>query len=295
MIQQSLAEGHFGKVAIIGVGLIGGSVGLALRNMRLTTEIVGIGRDLSRLGRAEQLGAIDRSTTVVAEGVADADLVLLCTTVGHIVTELQNVLALATPNALVTDVGSTKTTIVEASHDDHRFVGGHPMAGSERGGVDAANPKLFNGATWAITPHHGNSPATIDRLTELAESLGANSLLLTPEDHDAMVALTSHLPHVIAACVMRQASHSITTHPEIQRLAAGSFADATRVAASPAAIWRDVCLTNRSAILHTITAFRRQLGTLAAAIESADSEEIEKFFRESQEAKASWPVVTPKA
>jgi len=291
MTKDAHFPGHFGTVAIVGVGLIGGSLGMALKTRRLARRVVGIGRDAARLETAVALGAVDSGVTRLEEGLADADVVVLCTTVGHIVSSLPGVLAAVSPGAVVTDVGSTKGAIMRAAGGAGRFVGGHPMAGSEQTGVEAAMPLLFEEATWALTPTDTTDPEALDIITALAREVGATTLTLTPEAHDSMLAVTSHLPHVLASALMRQAAQTQAAHPQTQRLTAGSFADATRVAASSPELWRDVCLTNRQVLLASLHGFRAELAILEAAVEAGDAAAIEAFFAAGAKAKGEWGEV----
>ncbi len=279
---------QFGTVAIVGVGLIGGSLGMALKKRRLAQRVIGIGRSAERLEKAVALGAIDAGTTEMAEGLTEADVVVLCTTVGHIVGILQETLETVKPGAVVTDVGSTKGMIVAQAAGAPFFVGGHPMAGSEQGGVEAATPLLFEEATWAITPTEETDPKALQTIEMLAREVGATTLTLTPEAHDAMLAVTSHLPHVLASSLMRQAAALQKTHPQTQQLTAGSFADATRVAASSPELWRDVCLTNKDALLTALRDFRSEMDVLEAAVVAGDAGRIEVFFAEGGQAKRRW-------
>ena len=288
MTKDAHFPGHFGTVAIVGVGLIGGSLGMALKTRRLARRVVGIGRDAARLETAVALGAVDSGVTRLDEGLSDADIVVLCTTVGHIVGALPGVLAQVNPGAVVTDVGSTKGAVVQAAGGAGRFVGGHPMAGSEQTGVEAATPLLFEEATWAITPTSATDPEALKVVTALAREVGATTLTLTPEAHDAMLAVTSHLPHVLASALMRQAARTQASHPQTQSLTAGSFADGTRVAASSPELWRDVCLTNREALLVSLRGFRSELDILEEAVATGDAEAIEAFFAAGAKAKRGW-------
>ena len=288
MTDDAYFPGHFGPVAIVGVGLIGGSLGMALKSRRLAQTVIGVGRSPERLDTAGALGAIDSGTTDLEEAAREADIVVLCTAVGHILESLPQTLALVKPGAVVTDVGSTKAAIVERAAGMGSFVGGHPMAGSERVGVEAATPLLFEEATWAITPSETTDPAAVSLIERLAQSVGATTLFLAPDAHDAMLAVTSHLPHVLASALMRQAYETQQTHPQTQQLTAGSFADGTRVAASSPEIWRDVCLSNRDALLHALQAFRGELDILEAAVEGRDAAQIEAFFASGASAKRGW-------
>ena len=280
--------GHFGTVVIVGVGLIGGSLGQALKSRRLAQRVIGVGRSAERLETAKALGAIDIGITRLDEAISDADVVVLCTTVGHILETLPEALAGANPGAVVTDVGSTKAAIVSAAAGAAHFVGGHPMAGSEQTGVEAATPLLFEEATWAITPTETTAPAAVSLIERFAQSVGATTLRLSPDAHDAMLAVTSHLPHVLASALMRQARATQSRHAETRLLTAGSFNDGTRVAASSPEIWRDVCLSNRDALLDALQAFRGELAVLEAAVEARDAEKIEAFFASGASAKRGW-------
>ena len=161
MTDEAHFPGHFGTVAIVGVGLIGGSLGMALKGRRLAHRVIGIGRSAERLDKAVALGAIDAGMTELARGVAEADVVVLCTTVGHIVETLPSVLEAVRKGAVVSDVGSTKVAITRRAAGFPFFVGGHPMAGSEQAGVEAATPLLFEEATWAVTPTEETDPGAL--------------------------------------------------------------------------------------------------------------------------------------
>ena len=285
-------DGHFpvqfGTVAIVGVGLIGGSLGMALKTRRLAERVIGIGRSRERMDKAVALGAIDMGVTELREGLAEANVVVLCTTVGNIIETIAETLAWVRPEGVVTDVGSTKSAIVAAANGDRRFVGSHPMAGSEQMGVEAATPYLFEEATWAITPTEPTDPRALQTIEMLAREVGAATLTLTPQAHDAMLAVTSHLPHILASALMRQAAAMQKSYPQTQRLTAGSFADATRVAASSADLWRDVCLTNRDAVLTALHGFRTEIDVLEAAVAEGDTARIEAFFSSGAAAKRGW-------
>ena len=279
---------QFGTVAIVGVGLIGGSLGMALKSRRLAQRVMGIGRSAERLEKAVGLGAIDTGSTDLAAGIAESDVIVLCTTVGHILESLPETLKAVKPGAIVTDVGSTKGAIAASAARVSFFVGGHPMAGSEQGGVEAATATLFEEATWAITPTEFTDPKALQIIEMLAREVGATTLTLPPDAHDAMLAVTSHLPHVLASALMRQAAAMQGEYPHTQRLTAGSFADATRVAASSPEIWRDVCLSNREAVLNALNGFRAELETLEEAVTAGDAAAIEAFFADGGAAKRRW-------
>ncbi len=288
MISNSHFPVQFGTVAIVGVGLIGGSLGMALKARRLADRVIGVGRSQERLNAALALGAIDLGLTDLSEGLAEADVIVLCTTVGHIIGTLPETLTQVKSGAVVTDVGSTKGAIMAAAHGNARFVGGHPMAGSEQTGVEAATPYLFEEATWAITPSAATDPDALHIVEMLAREVGATTLTLSPGAHDAMLAVTSHLPHVLASALMRQAAAVQGIYAETDQLSAGSFADATRVAASSPELWRDVCLSNRDALLAAFSGFRAELAVLEAAVAAGDASAIEAFFAAGAQAKRGW-------
>jgi prephenate dehydrogenase len=278
----------FNSVAIVGVGLIGGSLGQALKSRGLAREVVGIGRNPERLQRAIDLAAIDRYSTNLSHGIADCDLIVLCTTIQNIIQSIPAALSLKHSVSIVTDVGSTKSEIVAAAAGDPQFVGSHPMTGSEQAGVEAASPGLFQSATWAVTPVDTTSIAALARVEGLARAIGSNLQTLTPQAHDAIVAITSHLPHIMASALVRQAAIVRGMHSQAPSMSAGSFADATRVAASHPDIWRDVCLTNREAILTVLRTYKSQLEEVESAIEDNDGARIEMFFKTGAEAKKNW-------
>lgn len=274
-------------VTIVGVGLIGGSLGMALKAQKLARRVIGLGRNPERLAQATALGAIDHGTVDLADAVRGSNLIVLCSTVGNILDTVGDILDASNDSAVVTDVGSTKGAIVAAAGSP-RFVGGHPMAGSERTGVEAAFAGLFHNATWALTPTEKTDPSAIELIHRIAREIGANVLVVSPEAHDAMVAITSHLPHILASALMRQAGDARASAPKIASLSAGSFADLTRIAASSPEIWRDVCLSNREAVLSALRQFRGQLDCLQSAVADSSAEEIEMFFRSGAEAKRDW-------
>lgn len=278
----------FGTVAIYGVGLIGGSIGMALRTKSASTTIIGIGRDTSRLKTARDSGAIDAFTTDVAAGVSTADLIILCTPVSRIIQDLPWVLANTHATGIVTDAGSVKGAIVEAAGHSRRFVGSHPMAGSEQTGVEAARPDLFEHATWIITPSDRTDPHATEVVSLLAATVGADLLELTPDVHDQAVAMTSHLPHVLASALIRLATREARNTTDLTRLSAGSFADATRVAAASPEIWRDICVANRGPISSALRLFARELTNIADTIDNGGEDAIERFFAETSIQKKEW-------
>jgi prephenate dehydrogenase len=231
-----------GRANIVGVGLIGGSIGLALRD--LGWQVTGSDLDPARAAKALELGVLDALGTD-----ADADITFVATSVGSIAAAARA--ALTAASGAVTDVGSVKAPVI-AEIDDPRFVGGHPMAGSEQEGVEGAQVDLFDGATWVLTPTLETDPEAYTTVRSVVRSLGAEVVALPPERHDALVALVSHVPHLVAANLMALASEGAEEHAAVLRLAAGGFRDMTRVAAGHPGIWLDICAENREAIVDAL-------------------------------------------
>ena len=276
------------RVAIVGVGLIGGSLGMALRERRLAETVVGIGRNTAALEKALRLGAIDESTMDLADGVRNADLIVLATPIGQIIADLERLPTLLSPQAVVTDVGSTKSEIAREGDrllTNGAFVPGHPMAGSERSGVEAARPDLFTEATWALTPTDATKPEALQTVRHLAQAVGARTIILDPHSHDRAVAVTSHLPHVLAYALTTLALAESQGNPHLPDLAAGSFASATRVAGSSPELWRDIALSNRVALLEAIRAYRGLLSEAETVLESVNADALLALFQKGHAAR----------
>ncbi len=269
------------QLAIVGVGLLGGSLAKAVRVHGLAREIVGIGRDLARLAPALRDGALDRATTDVADGVAGADRVVLAAPVLTNESLLACVWRAAAPGAVVTDVGSTKRGIVTAAgrlaaeRPDVHFVGSHPMAGSEKSGYAVARADLFAGATVVVTPCETTDPGLAKGVTELWAALGARVVVLDPDTHDRAVAAISHLPHVAAWALVDAVTRF---EPDAFAIAARGFKDTTRIAASDPDVWREILTANRAAVRASLTAYRAALDDLEALIESPDSAALTAYL-----------------
>lgn len=263
-------------LAIVGVGLLGGSVAKAARAGALARAIVGIGRDRGRLDAGVREGALDRATTDLEAGVSGADFVLLATPVLTIETLLERVWRAAGEGATLTDVGSTKGTIVGraerlAAGRPLAFVGSHPMAGSEKSGYGVARADLFQGATVLVTPTDRTEPRALKAVTGFWEALGARVGTLDPEAHDAAVAAISHLPHAVAYALVDAVARGA---PEALELAARGFKDTTRIAASDPDMWADIFVANRAALVKSLDGFRQALAELTRAVERGSREEI---------------------
>ncbi len=260
------------RLVVVGVGLLGGSVAKAARAEGLAREIVGVGRDRGRLEPAVRDGVLDRALTDVAEGVRDADLVVLAAPVQTLERLLPVVAAAAGPDTVVTDVGSTKAGIVAAAQraaarTPFRFVGSHPMAGSEQSGYAVARADLFRGATVVVTPTDATEPGALKTVTMFWEALGARVTALDPATHDRAVAAISHLPHLVADALVDAVAR---WEPAAFALAARGFRDTTRIAASDPDVWREIFLANRDALRAGTRAFRQALDDLEALVAAGD-------------------------
>jgi prephenate dehydrogenase len=269
------------RLAIVGVGLLGGSVAKAVRAHGLAREIVGVGRDLTRLEPARRDGTLDRVTTDLAAGVAGADRVLLAATVIANEALLAQVWRVAAPGAIVTDVGSTKRGIVAAaerlapSRHDVAFVGSHPMAGSEKAGYAVARVDLFQNAIVVVTPTDTTAPATAKSIAEFWMAQGARVVTLDPATHDRAVAAISHLPHVAAWALVDAV---MRFEPEAMAVAARGFKDTTRIAASDPDVWREILLDNREALRASLVSFRGALDELEALLDPARAGELTAYL-----------------
>lgn len=265
----------FSNVAILGLGLMGGSLGLALKERRLAARITGFARKPETRDAALALGIADRVVERAEDAVEGADLVVLATPLLSYAPLLRAALPRLEPGCIVTDLGSTKAQVVQDCEailegSGAAFVGGHPMAGSEESGPNAARPDLFAGAYWCLTPTDRTPVDALHAVRRLAEAVGAHALTLTPESHDLAVAASSHVPHLAAAALV-QALASISTEAEAaMQLVAGGFRDTTRPASGSPEMWRDICLTNREGILQALGAFQESISALERAVEAGD-------------------------
>jgi len=274
------------RANIIGTGLIGGSVGLALRTRGW--HVTGDDADADAARRASELGAVD------AIGVDPAaDLTFVAAPVRAITSEAGRALA-ATTGGVVTDVGSVKASIVDQIADG-RFVGGHPMAGSEQLGVDGASADLFEGAVWVLTPVAGTDSGAYALVRSVVSSFGAEVVALAPDRHDALVAVVSHVPHLTAAALMGIADERADEHAALLRLAAGGFRDMTRIAAGSPAIWPDICDANRTAIVEVIERLMSTLGDLRDVVAEGHRDQLLAALERAQVARRNLPsrVVRP--
>ncbi|MBP85340.1 MAG: prephenate dehydrogenase [Planctomycetaceae bacterium] len=262
------------SVTIIGVGLIGASIGLALRERRLAKNVVGVGRRASSLRKAKACGAVTATTTNLERGVSDAELIVVCTPVELIVQRAVEAAALAGPGTLITDAGSTKAEIVRTldrslqGNQDVDFVGSHPMAGSEKTGPTHARADLFEGRVSVVTPTTRTSNSARDAIEEFWRSLGANVVRLSPRQHDRTVAMISHLPHVISSAV------AASTPDADLPLASTGWLDTTRIAAGDPELWRQILSDNRADVLKSLGKFEKVLASFRRALERDDQRKL---------------------
>jgi prephenate dehydrogenase len=259
-------------VAVVGVGLIGGSIGLAARE-RLGATVRGFDPGDGVLARAAELGAVTEACASADEAVAGADVAFVAAPVGALPDAVRGALAAAGEECVVTDVGSTKRSVV-AAVDDARFIGGHPLAGAETAGVEHARADLFDGATWYLTPTARTGGILYERLHRLLVELGARPAALDADTHDALLATVSHLPHVLANVLVARAARVLSDEGERLPATGPSFRDATRVAGANTLIWRDIYLANADALVAAIDDTVARLGEVRAALSAGDGDAV---------------------
>jgi prephenate dehydrogenase len=269
-----------GRAVVVGTGLVGGSIGMRLR--REGWHVSGRDRDLARASRALALGALD----AVGDD-PEADVTFVATPVRAVAEEARA--ALAAGPGLVTDVGSVKASIVDAVADA-RFVGGHPMAGSEQEGIEGATADLFEGASWVLTPTAGTDAAAYAQVRQTIGTLGAEVVALPPERHDVLVAIVSHVPHLAAATLMRLADTRSEEHRALLRLAAGGFRDMTRIASGHPGIWPDICSDNRAAIIDVLDDLTAALGRMREIVAADDRRGLLDALERARAARVNLPA-----
>jgi len=283
---------RYERVAVIGVGLIGGSFARAFKAAGACAHVVGAGRDPKNLETAMALGVIDSTATTAAEAARDADLVLVATPVAQIGQVFAALAPVLRPDALVSDAGSTKRDVVSAARAHlgaalARFVPAHPVAGAEDSGAAAAKADLYVGKRVVLTPLPENAPQDVARIAAVWETCGARVSRMSPEEHDAVFAAVSHLPHLLAFALV----HELAQRPDAPRLfshAASGFRDFTRIASSHPEMWRDICLANRDSLLAELERYLASLEPFRAGLEAKDGEVLVKLFAEARAARARW-------
>ncbi|MER2513603.1 MAG: prephenate dehydrogenase/arogenate dehydrogenase family protein [Nitrosomonas ureae] len=281
------------KLVIIGVGLIGGSFAQALRSAGLVKHIVGVGRSRKNMQDAIELGVIDDIASDIASALHHADLVFLAMPVGQTQYIMEKIAPHLQAHTIVTDAGSTKQDVIAAARhylsiqSRHHFVPGHPIAGAEQSGVQAARPDLYLNKHVVLTPLPETSADAIERVRQLWQICGAQVSLMPANEHDQVLAATSHLPHILAFTLMNHLSS--TGQPEnMLRFAGSGFRDFTRIASSSPEMWCDICLANREALLEQIDAYQRKLDNLREMLEKNDGEGLEQAFSQAQGTREDW-------
>lgn len=280
------------KLVIFGVGLIGGSVALALKQARFTSHIVGVGRTTASLDEALALGVIDSAETDVSKALDAADLVLIAAPVAQTTTILQSIKPHLNKQTIITDAGSTKGDVLAAAHTVlgaqlNQFVGGHPIAGAEKSGVSAAMCDLFVGKNVVLTPTAETSMDALASVTQLWQACGANVSEMSAENHDGIFAAVSHLPHLLAFALV----DDIAARPNAAQLfsfAASGFRDFTRIAGSHPEMWRDISLANKTALLNELNAYQLELNQLKQLVENEDGAGLQALFERASVARNNW-------
>jgi prephenate dehydrogenase len=289
---------HLNKIVIFGVGLIGGSVALALKKTGVAPKIVGVGRNIENLQTAINLGVIDEAEADIAKAVGDANLVLIATPVAQTQKILEAIIPHLSQSTVVTDAGSTKSDIAQyvmnaskrAKNPEHflsQFVGGHPIAGAEKSGVTAAKEDLFIGKNVVLTPNEKTSLEAIKLVRELWQTTGANVSEMTAQTHDQIFAAVSHLPHLLAFALV----NNLANRPNAKQLfnfAASGFRDFTRIAGSSPEMWRDISLANKTALLNELEAYQAEISALHYLLKNEDSQGLQAMFEQASQARQAW-------
>ena len=278
------------KITIIGVGLIGGSLALALKERNLAKVVFGYGRDQSRLEEAQKSNIIDAFSTNIKEAIDEANIVVIATPVGTFKDILDQIEPLISSNVIITDVGSTKSDIVNIVNDVLRdkssyFIPAHPIAGKERSGFEVSDSKLYDGKKVIITPQETNSPESIDVIDQMWKNVGADVDFMSAESHDNLLGMTSHLPHMLAFSLV---NYLVDQNPNASIYAGGGFKDFSRIASGDAVMWRDICLQNKNQIMNHLKGYQSTLDGLLEAINDEDSEKLGQLFTTAKKTRDSW-------
>ena len=278
------------KITVIGVGLIGGSLARALKEKNLAKDVFGYGRDQARLKSAQKLNVIDQFSTSIEEAIVGAEIIVVATPVGTFQSILREIEPLITENVIITDVGSTKSDIVNIVHNVLRaksncFIPAHPIAGKERSGFEVSDSMLFDGKKVIITPQENNSSDSIQVIEEMWKGVGAEVDFMSAESHDNLLGMTSHLPHMLAFSLV---NYLVNQNPTASIYAGGGFKDLSRIASGDAIMWRDICLQNKDQIISHLIGYQSTLNDLLEAICDENSEELEHLFTTAKKTRDSW-------
>ncbi len=274
------------KITIIGIGLIGSSLALALKKQGFNGNITGVGRNKENLIKAKEMGIVDDYSTSYSEGVLDADLIVLASPVGQFEEIARKIKDNLKKGAIVTDVGSVKAGVLKKIRplipEGVSFVGGHPIAGKECSGIHAATPDLFIGAKCIITPEENTNKAALDKVIDIWKKTGAVTVIMSPEEHDLVFAAVSHLPHVVAYALVNSI---LDMDEDILKHGGRGLKDMTRIALSPTELWRDICSYNRDDILTTLRKFSSSITHIINLFEESDWDGLEKEFTRANKAR----------
>ena len=283
---------QFRKITILGVGLLGGSIGLAVRRRNLARQTAGFVRRIASLKDCEKAGAVDFATTDLLAAVWNADLVILCSPLGQMRALAERMLPALKPGAIVTDVGSVKAGVMREletliAKSGAHFVGSHPMAGAEKTGVGSARANLFVNAVCVVTPTKRTNRTALKRVEQFWKSLGSCVLELKPEAHDALVSRSSHLPHVLAATLANLVLNP--AQPKFQAaLCANGFRDTTRIASGSPEMWRDIALANRQNLVKALNTFVAELQKVQRLVNKGDAKAVATFFETAKQRRDNW-------
>jgi prephenate dehydrogenase len=283
---------QFQKITIIGVGLLGGSIGLAARKFRVAEEIAGFVRSKKSIADCEKFGATDFATTDLLAAVSNSDLIILCTPLAQMLPIVKQFLPALKRGAIVTDVGSVKSNVVReleslVKKSGAHFVGSHPMAGAEKTGVAAARADLFKNAICVLTPTKKSNANVVRKLEQFWKSLGARVLKLDAGQHDLLVSRSSHLPHVVAATLVNLVLNPASPKQQAA-LCANGFRDTTRIASGSPEMWRDIALANRKNLSRSLDAFISELHKFQSTLKKSDAKSVAKFFATAKMRRDDW-------
>ena len=276
-------------VCIIGTGLIGGSLALAIRQAGFCKEIIGAGRTEATLIKAVELGVIDRYDTNITHAAQDADIVVVCVPLGAMHAVFEQISAAELENTIITDAGSAKQSVIDEAElvfgeKFRNFVPGHPIAGTEQSGVGAAFPELYQNRRVILTPTESTSFDALEKIRAMWQSAGAEVETMSAEHHDLVLAGTSHLPHLLAFGLV-DCLNNLEDVDEIFRFAAGGFRDFTRIASSDPVMWRDICLSNRDEVMVMMRRYSVEMEKMYKALEAGDGEKLREIFERAKKAR----------
>jgi prephenate dehydrogenase len=294
MEEKQMLTANINKMAIVGLGLIGGSLGMALTQRGFAKEVVGIDLNPEIINQGLALQAITHGTTSLVDGVTNADIVVLCAPVKEIISIARQIKPWLKKGCIVTDVGSTKEEIVrsleEIFHPQCFFIGGHPMAGSEQSGISAADKYLLENAYYLVTPTQESNQEALKLVEEMIVAAGAKPIAISPEEHDKIVAAISHLPHIVAVSLVNGVKDLAGVSHDPLALAAGGFRDSTRIAGCNPELWLDICFTNKERILAAMQNFKSALNRLEESLVAEDKGLFITSFHQAKEAREKIPA-----